>query len=157
MICYCRVKMLKGVTTIKGLKNSSKVKRFHKSYKCRPNLFVFKDSSINTSVHLNNIFECLVWFCYNYCIMSISSFYISPILNAQEYARIRDALQRNPGANIAAKCPRCAMQNVKQGTNNHLRCWNCRANYCFMCKALIQGNIAGHYNAMMPCDQHSAS
>ena len=94
------------------------------------------------------------------------------VLVSQQQAAVRQALQRQAGgggaapggdgggdlnAQLVAKCPRCRVQTLKQGTNNHLRCWNCRANYCFMCKALIVGNIASHFNAMMPCDQHSVA
>ena len=62
----------------------------------------------------------------------------------------------DPGAaRLMIKCPRCGQQNMKHSTNNHIRCWSCRGNFCFQCKSLISGNIMTHYHAAMPCNQHT--
>ena len=74
----------------------------------------------------------------------------------QAHQRIVQALEIDPTARRhVLKCPRCGMQNMRSSTNNHLRCWNCRCNFCFECKSLIVGVIAEHFNAAKPCNQHS--
>ena len=76
----------------------------------------------------------------------------------QEHQRIVQALEMDPTARRnVLKCPRCGMQNMRSSTNNHMRCWNCRRNFCFQCKTLISGVIAEHFNAAQPCNQHSTT
>ncbi|XP_050400274.1 E3 ubiquitin-protein ligase RNF14 [Patella vulgata] len=65
-------------------------------------------------------------------------------------------LQLNPDARSKLiVCPMCKQNNLKNGTNNHMKCWNCKTNFCFLCKTRITGMITTHFNSASPCRQHS--
>lgn len=51
------------------------------------------------------------------------------------------------------KCPGRKQTNLKSGSNNHLKCWNCKSNFCFVCNQRIMKNVAHHFKG--PCQQHS--
>ncbi|XP_059166133.1 E3 ubiquitin-protein ligase RNF14-like [Physella acuta] len=52
------------------------------------------------------------------------------------------------------QCPKCKQLNLKKTDhNNHIKCWNCKSNFCFLCKQLIRGAIMAHF--LGPCVQHS--
>lgn len=50
------------------------------------------------------------------------------------------------------KCPRCKQNNVKEDKANHLKCWNCRCRFCYLCRVVCQGT--SHFSRG-GCPQHS--
>lgn len=52
-------------------------------------------------------------------------------------------------------CVRCKQRCLRNDNNNHVRCWNCKVNYCCACKKIIVGSVGGHYLPPNPCKQHS--
>ncbi|KAH9496299.1 E3 ubiquitin-protein ligase rnf14 [Bulinus truncatus] len=69
--------------------------------------------------------------------------------------RIQAQLEVNPELrNNRCYCPMCKQMNLKrQDNNNHIKCWNCKSNFCFTCKSRITGSVATHF--LGPCIQHS--
>lgn len=68
--------------------------------------------------------------------------------------RVQEALDLNPEVhNMLAQCPRCRQRNLKAGRNNHIRCWSCNKNFCFLCKGSFS-KLAEHFSAT-GCPQHS--
>ncbi|CEL92756.1 unnamed protein product [Vitrella brassicaformis CCMP3155] len=55
------------------------------------------------------------------------------------------------------QCPQCHSRNQKQGANNHIICWACRANFCYLCGARLQGKgaIGAHFGLGARCRQHT--
>ncbi|XP_059166242.1 E3 ubiquitin-protein ligase RNF14-like isoform X1 [Physella acuta] len=72
-----------------------------------------------------------------------------------ELLRIQAQLEVNPDLSAnRCLCPGCKQVNLKKTDhNNHIKCWNCKSNFCFLCKQLIRGAIMAHF--MGPCVQHS--
>ncbi|CAH1793750.1 unnamed protein product [Owenia fusiformis] len=70
---------------------------------------------------------------------------------------IREQLQNDPDAQQRMKlCPKCKQRNLKEKRNNHIKCWQCNSNFCYMCKTVIQGKIVEHFmNPLNTCQQHS--
>ncbi|XP_005110492.1 E3 ubiquitin-protein ligase RNF14 [Aplysia californica] len=64
-------------------------------------------------------------------------------------------LELNPELrNNRCSCPVCKQQNLKgNDKNNHMKCWNCKSNFCFYCKQKIVGQISAHF--MGGCPHHS--
>ncbi len=56
----------------------------------------------------------------------------------------------NPAA--VKKCPRCKNNVAKEQNNNHIVCWNCQTQFCFICMQLIYGTL--HF-LKGKCKQHS--
>ena len=54
----------------------------------------------------------------------------------------------------AINCPTCAQQSIKMERNNHIKCWLCQTNFCFMCRKAINGNVTNHFKRST-CKQHS--
>eukprot|EP00047_Mylnosiga_fluctuans_P020253 m.90154 g.90154 ORF g.90154 m.90154 type:complete len:491 (+) comp8448_c0_seq1:69-1541(+) len=52
---------------------------------------------------------------------------------------------------VIVRCAGCGSRNVKDGRNNHVRCYNCRAEFCASCKSLIKGTA--HFQRG-GCKQH---
>ena len=73
----------------------------------------------------------------------------------QGQRRVMDAIHegRNPAI---ISCPRCRQRCMKEGRNNHIRCWLCKSHLCYQCKSIISGTITDHYRPPAPCQQHSA-
>ncbi|XP_019645634.1 PREDICTED: E3 ubiquitin-protein ligase RNF14-like [Branchiostoma belcheri] len=70
--------------------------------------------------------------------------------------RLQEALERDPEAIHRVKnCPNCRQRNLKTGTNNHIKCWSCRANICYQCLTKITGPVTSHFVPPNPCKQHS--
>ncbi|XP_076307600.1 E3 ubiquitin-protein ligase RNF14-like isoform X2 [Tachypleus tridentatus] len=53
------------------------------------------------------------------------------------------------------KCPTCRQENLKSDNNNHIKCWNCKTDFCFYCKKRLNGPVYLHYNGVNSCPQHS--
>ncbi|XP_022243211.1 E3 ubiquitin-protein ligase RNF14-like isoform X2 [Limulus polyphemus] len=53
------------------------------------------------------------------------------------------------------KCPSCRQENLKSDNNNHIKCWNCKTEFCFYCKKKLKGPIFLHYSGVNSCPQHS--
>ncbi|RUS70819.1 hypothetical protein EGW08_021419 [Elysia chlorotica] len=71
------------------------------------------------------------------------------VLRMQAIAEINPEL-----ANNYCRCPMCKQESMKgPDRNNHIKCWNCKTNYCFMCKQRIIGVVSAHFTG--PCRQHS--
>ena len=49
-------------------------------------------------------------------------------------------------------CPRCKQMNMKEGKANHIRCWNCRKGYCYLCREPTE--TTKHFGPR-GCPQHS--
>ncbi|KAK7476052.1 hypothetical protein BaRGS_00032679, partial [Batillaria attramentaria] len=58
------------------------------------------------------------------------------------------------GRKRTMRCVTCKQENLKTDNNNHLRCWNCKANLCFVCRSRITGVITRHFS-VGACPQHS--
>ncbi|CAL1540833.1 unnamed protein product [Lymnaea stagnalis] len=69
--------------------------------------------------------------------------------------RIQAQLEVNPDlANRRCYCPMCKQVSLKgRDNNNHIKCWNCKTNFCFLCRQRITGSVPIHYSG--PCVQHS--
>ncbi|CAL1546258.1 unnamed protein product [Lymnaea stagnalis] len=51
-------------------------------------------------------------------------------------------------------CPMCKQVSLKgRDNNNHIRCWNCKSDFCFLCRQRITSSVTSHYSG--PCVQHS--
>ena len=68
----------------------------------------------------------------------------------------REAMDRGDVASIMC-CTRCRQRNLRNGRNNHIKCWSCKTNMCFTCKQTIHGAFSTHYALYMPCQQHGDS
>ncbi|CAJ1398707.1 unnamed protein product [Effrenium voratum] len=56
----------------------------------------------------------------------------------------------------ARECPRCRAAVVRDGKNNHLRCYACMTQFCAKCFQILQKGKAGeHFNKLGSCPQHS--
>ncbi|GFR90978.1 E3 ubiquitin-protein ligase RNF14 [Elysia marginata] len=86
----------------------------------------------------------------------------APPLLAGPVRRVPDAVLRmramvaiNPEmANNHCRCPMCKQACLKGADgNNHIKCWNCKANFCFVCNQRIIGPVTAHFTG--PCKQHS--
>lgn len=58
----------------------------------------------------------------------------------------------NPTRDV--QCIQCKQKNYKLHNNNHIKCWNCKTNMCFVCRNRIIGVITKHFN-VSGCPQHS--
>nr|KAI8749399.1 E3 ubiquitin-protein ligase RNF14 [Biomphalaria glabrata] len=69
--------------------------------------------------------------------------------------RIQAQLEVNPELGVnRTYCPTCKQINLKGADhNNHIKCWNCKSNFCFSCKSRITGSIGAHFAG--PCVQHT--
>ena len=52
-------------------------------------------------------------------------------------------------------CVSCKQKNLKNGNNNHIHCYNCKASLCFECKGKIVGPVGRHFSGVNSCRQHS--
>eukprot|EP00004_Rigifila_ramosa_P018819 TRINITY_DN4726_c0_g1_i5.p2 TRINITY_DN4726_c0_g1~~TRINITY_DN4726_c0_g1_i5.p2 ORF type:complete len:256 (-),score=29.81 TRINITY_DN4726_c0_g1_i5:96-863(-) len=55
------------------------------------------------------------------------------------------------GQHPVKRCPSCGQRCAKQNTNNHMHCWACGAQFCFLCGVAIRGTR--HFSAVT-CRQH---
>ncbi|XP_077981091.1 E3 ubiquitin-protein ligase RNF14-like [Glandiceps talaboti] len=53
------------------------------------------------------------------------------------------------------QCPTCHQKNLKQNNNNHLKCWCCNSNFCFLCGQRIVGKVTSHFTTQSACKQHT--
>lgn len=65
--------------------------------------------------------------------------------------RQRQLLERNPQQ--VKRCPRCKNNVVKENNNNHMACWNCTTQFCYLCAEVIFGTA--HFNKGK-CKHHTA-
>ncbi|ELT95569.1 hypothetical protein CAPTEDRAFT_228754 [Capitella teleta] len=78
---------------------------------------------------------------------------IQPAIN-ERLIGIQVELRVDPMAHERlVQCPRCRQRNMKEARNNHMRCWACRANFCFLCKNIFV-KLQEHF-IMGGCPQHS--
>ena len=64
--------------------------------------------------------------------------------------------QAGPGRPLKLQaCPRCRQRNLKEARNNHMKCWSCKADFCYMCVKLIGNPVSAHFKASGTCQQHS--
>jgi|UPI00048F25D0 E3 ubiquitin-protein ligase RNF14 len=56
-----------------------------------------------------------------------------------------------------APCTYCGQQVFKEGKNNHMTCWSCKRQFCFLCKkALLKGKAGAHFGTGAgKCKQHT--
>ncbi|CAC5386426.1 RNF14 [Mytilus coruscus] len=52
------------------------------------------------------------------------------------------------------RCPRCRQRNLRENRNNHMKCWNCKNSFCFLCNELIKPPYTKHFTNTL-CKQHS--
>lgn len=52
------------------------------------------------------------------------------------------------------RCPRCRQRNLRENRNNHIKCWNCKNSFCFLCNELIKPPYTKHFTNTL-CKQHS--
>ena len=52
-------------------------------------------------------------------------------------------------------CSRCRQRNLKEARNNHIKCWSCKADFCYVCGKLIGTPVSAHFKASGGCQQHS--
>ncbi|XP_013407485.1 E3 ubiquitin-protein ligase RNF14 isoform X2 [Lingula anatina] len=70
--------------------------------------------------------------------------------------RVEAQLEEDPNAkNNLMKCLNCKQPNIRQDKNNHIKCWCCKINMCFMCKKRFQETVTQHYTSSKPCQQHT--
>lgn len=56
----------------------------------------------------------------------------------------------------ARECPRCRTVNLKEGRNNHMKCYACLTHFCGRCMEILPKNHgADHFNRLRICPQHS--
>ena len=64
--------------------------------------------------------------------------------------------QNNRGGPLKLRaCPRCRQRNLKEARNNHIKCWSCKADFCYMCVKLIGNPVSAHFRTPGTCQQHS--
>lgn len=61
-----------------------------------------------------------------------------------------------PGGDIQPpSCPSCSKPVFREGTNNHLRCPQCRAHFCARCREILpKGKPGDHFHRLKVCPQH---
>ena len=76
---------------------------------------------------------------------------------AEEIATEREDQKANPTEKQRAKlCPRCRRRCLKENSNNnHIKCWNCKADFCYQCGKEIKGAVTLHFTAASSCRQHT--
>ena len=76
---------------------------------------------------------------------------------AAKALRINEIIgQTNQGAQLKLRaCPRCRQRNLKEARNNHMKCWSCKADFCYTCVKLIGTPVSAHFKAPSICQQHS--
>lgn len=53
------------------------------------------------------------------------------------------------------RCPRCRQRNLRgENKNNHMKCWNCRTNFCFLCAEVLMPPFTKHFTKSL-CKQHT--
>ncbi|XP_071117850.1 E3 ubiquitin-protein ligase RNF14-like [Haliotis cracherodii] len=68
---------------------------------------------------------------------------------------IEATLQVDPDARKrVCACPTCGQRNLKNNRNNHIKCWGCKSNFCFLCRKRIVGSVTSHFTSSV-CEQHS--
>jgi len=80
-------------------------------------------------------------------------------LNRQQLRQLNDEMDRmrrqilmaNNPANVG-RCPKCRREMPRRNRNNHMVCWGCKAQFCFLCSELIYGTA--HFNKG-GCVQHT--
>lgn len=56
----------------------------------------------------------------------------------------------------ARECPRCKNVVMREGRNNHVRCFACQTPFCAMCGVVLpKKNPGDHFNRKGTCPQHS--
>eukprot|EP00026_Physarum_polycephalum_P006470 Phypoly_transcript_06513.p1 GENE.Phypoly_transcript_06513~~Phypoly_transcript_06513.p1 ORF type:complete len:557 (+),score=99.32 Phypoly_transcript_06513:24-1694(+) len=55
---------------------------------------------------------------------------------------VQQQLLHNP--DMVKRCPRCKTQCAKTNNNNHIACWNCGTQFCFLCMEYIFGTAHFH-------------
>lgn len=79
------------------------------------------------------------------------------IFYLQQIQEIEDAIiQGGEGAEKnVIRCPRCRQRNLRgENKNNHMKCWNCRTNFCFLCAAVLMPPFTKHFTKSL-CKQHT--
>lgn len=53
-------------------------------------------------------------------------------------------------------CPVCRQRNLKEGKNNHIRCWSCQRHFCAHCDSVVR-SAREHFRPGVKggCKQHS--
>ena len=75
---------------------------------------------------------------------------------AVEALRINELMeQRNRVQLNLRACPRCRQRNLKEARNNHMKCWSCKADFCYICVKLTGNPVSAHFKPPSTCQQHS--
>ncbi|MCL7049193.1 hypothetical protein MKW94_003933 [Papaver nudicaule] len=76
-----------------------------------------------------------------------------PEVLLRQERQMQNQLRIENPANHAHPCPICRQINAKVENNNHILCWSCQTNYCYLCRKIVK-RISQHYGAK-GCKQHS--
>jgi len=72
----------------------------------------------------------------------------------QRVIEMKARLQLDPKLK-GVKCPRCKQKNIRGlDKNNHIKCWNCNCDFCFLCREPMLGAVMKHFQRGH-CKQHT--
>jgi hypothetical protein len=76
---------------------------------------------------------------------------------AAEAIRINELMEQTVhGVQLKLRaCPRCRQRNLKEARNNHMKCWSCKADFCYTCVKLMGNPVFAHFKGSGACQQHS--